>query len=346
MSFEGTPQAMENDPEVARLVAEVGFEQFRLYHLFDRLGSFQAVGESVHSAPNTVRDHMLKLSKLFESMTGRPLLIQGAKGGYSLTLQGSHIGGRYESLSTWLGDMLDEHKGERRVYDVPCTTAALGLFVAIQRELEKMSSKSQDFSLRLRASKTADLQLYDGQSTGFPFALGSILLNDIGEKGPTIVHRPPLKIHVAKDDPLFLLADPGLGLPTVELDLLEHVMSEGVTIVMPEGGVVWKYLQELYPDWHIGWPQRLMPVPHLEYALKVLGERAVPRAAIVVHSIDDLGAAIDGLSIHRLRDRNNMGHRAITGLIVDPTANADAEHSRIIVAAAKAAFKNQNRTEN
>lgn len=332
---------MDNDKsEVELLVAGLSLEQVKLYHLFHKTRSLKAVAAAVHLSPNTVRDRMNAASKLFLQVFNNELLVASGKGRYELTIQGEKLAGEYPAVTEWIAGLIDEHRSVRHTYEVPCTSNALEDFAALRSALPA----NRDFDLRPRPVRTSELQIYgdelasrDRASRRHAFAFGSILVDNEQIKDGL---DEPLRVFDNADviarrvEPLFLLGSDQIHV--VEPVDVQTLLNNHVVILMPEGGVVWRFLQELASDWQLRKPSQWIEIPHLEYGIKMLSNRLVDGAAMVVHGDrKDFESRAPGTRTWRLKERNEkQEHRALTGLVVDHAAGCASEHRDIVVEAA------------
>jgi hypothetical protein len=67
---------------------------------------------------------------------------------------------------------------------------------------------------------------------------------------------------------------------------VRKLIGEGVTFLMPRGGVVWEFLNREYPGWWRLRPFQHVPVVDLDAGLKCLGSGLPGRYAMVVHGLD------------------------------------------------------------
>lgn len=313
--------------ELELLMSNLSFEHVWLYHLFAELHSFQAVGDRVNRSPNTVRDQMQSISDLFKSRFGHPLIAKDGRR-YILTEYGSVMANRYRELSDWASATIKQHHTTRHVYDVPCTLNALGPLNMLRRGLP-----SSDFHLRPKPVRTADLQLYEDRRVGAPFAVGSILVSatqcfepsfdddgyEVEVARPVVSVFDNVEVVVLRNEPIHLLAPSYLDLPNPVQ--VSDFLGLGLTILIPRGGVVWRFMMENAPDWHERRPEQFLEIPQRDHGIEMLRHQMVDGGAMIVHgsraALEEVGPGYRTWSID---ERNGMRHRAITGVILDSAA--------------------------
>lgn len=331
---------MANDKsEVELLVSGLSLEQVKLYHLFHKTRSLKAVAAVVHLSPNTVRDRMNAASNLFLQVFGHELLLRSG-GRYELTNQGEKLASAYPGVTEWIAALIDEHRSIRHIYDVPCTSNALKDFATLRAALPA----NRDFDLRPKPVRTSELQIYGEELANrarvtrrYAFAFGSILVDHEQIKDGL---DKPLRIFNNVDviarrvEPLFLLGSDQIQV--VEPVDVQTLLYNNVIILMPEGGVVWRFLQEIADGWQLRKPSQWIEIPHLEYGIKMLANRLVDRAAMVVHGDrKSFESSVPATQTWRLKGRNEkQEHRALTGLVVDHAAVCAGEHRDLVVEAA------------
>lgn len=328
-----------NKSEVDLLVSGLSLEQIKLFHLFQKTHSLKAVAAKVHLSPNTVRDRMAAASKLFLQVFNHELFVTTG-GRYQLTAQGEKLAGEYPAVTEWIAGLIDEHRSVRRTYEVPCASNVLSDFATLRAALPT----DREFDLVPKPVRTSELQIYGEELASHervgrrhPFAFGSILVDHEQINGPL---DKPLRIFdnadvvVRRVEPLFLFGSDQIHV-VEPVDVLT-LLNTDVTILMPAGGVVWRLLQELACDWQLRRPSQWIEIPYLEYGIKMLANRLVDRAAMVVHGTrQDFESLVPGTRTWRLKERNEkQEHRALTGLVVDHAAECASEHRDIVVEAA------------
>lgn len=112
---------------------------------------------------------------------------------------------------------------------------------------------------------------------------------------------------------LLAVDDLGLG-PEVTV---REALEAGVTFLTPRGGVAWDFLERNFPDWTKLRPFQHSAVPDLDYGLRALATRAIPRSAMVVHG--DAGERLGRHGIDTVRTHDflvNGSHKllAVTGI--------------------------------
>jgi hypothetical protein len=277
-------------------------------------------------------------SKLFLQVFGHELFVS-IGGRYELTFQGEKLAAEYPAVTEWIATLIDEHRSIRHIYEVPCTSNALKDFATLRAALPA----NRDFDLRPRPIRTSELQIYGEELASrervnrrYAFAFGSILVDNeqIKELDKPLRIFDNADVIARRVEPLFLLGSDQIYV--VEPVDIQTLLNNDVIILMPEGGVVWRFLQELAGDWQLRKPSQWIEIPHLEYGIKMLANRLVDRAAMVVHGDrEEFESRVRGTRTWRLKERNEkQEHRALTGLVVDHAADCAAEHREMVVEAA------------
>jgi hypothetical protein len=334
--------------DMEQLINELALEHVYLYHLYAKAKSFQAVGALVNRSPNTVRDRMQSASALFDRVFKRPLMEQ-AHGKYELTDHGQYFADVFPDLTEWVEGLIARHRTARHVYDVPCTSNGLTTLA----ELRKALPQPREFDLRPRPVRTADLQVYEDQRMGSPFAFGSILVSTAQCFEDGDLDAPPRRIVNVLDsvDVVTLRNEPLLLLAPRSLQLEEPVdvgklLNADVSILIPRGGVVWRFMQHNAELWHERRPRQFVEIPHLDYGLEMLKLELIPNGVMIVHGeADELERKVPTCRTLKFVERNGMHHRALTGLILDHTAHLEnQDHFDVVKEHAEALFCPQTET--
>jgi hypothetical protein len=83
---------------------------------------------------------------------------------------------------------------------------------------------------------------------------------------------------------------------------VRKLVGEGVTFLMPRGGVVWEFLNREYPGWWRLRPFQHVPMVDLDAGLKCLGSGLPGRYAMVVHGLSRAALEPYGLSRTYMQD--------------------------------------------
>jgi hypothetical protein len=83
---------------------------------------------------------------------------------------------------------------------------------------------------------------------------------------------------------------------------VRKLIGEGVTFLMPRGGVVWEFLNREYPGWWRLRPFQHVPMVDLDAGLKCLGSGLPGRYAMVVHGLSEATLEPYGLKRAYVRD--------------------------------------------
>lgn len=327
--------------ELNQIVTHLDLEQFRLFQLFERTPSFQAVADEISRSPNTVRDRMLAASRLFRELFNHDLLIN-QNGHYLLTHHGHLVAEVSSDLREFLLSRIYEYRSARIPYDVKFTSGLFHFYRALHDEIDE----NAEFELRPIPARTADLQVYEDSNHGLGtrFSFGSILVstNQCFKNGKSIesaMHRTvpvssSVEVQVIRNEPLFLIGPTHLELsgPTT----ISNVIQQSIPFMVPRGGVAWRFIQENDPLWYERRPALHIEIFYRELGLEML--RNGKRAVMIVHGSRAEFEGEGGIRSWPIKEANGMAHRAVTGLIIDREAPMQEEHFAVIAKLADELF--------
>ena len=313
------------EPPLDPFLAELSYPVMVMLTLFSQGDSFKEIGAKVGLDERTVSRQLVKevdeayLKTQQEHLIYRP----SGRGSYQLTPAGEILIDLLEPIMAATRAAIEAAAGSTKRIKVICTSNCLGFF----RQLSDALDPERGFILVPEARRTAEIDLSREAETGV--FLASVLMSDaqkavIGEICPFNERIEVLPVSI---DPLQLLSPENLGFRARVT--VRQVIQAGVTLVVPTGGVVWDFLNRSDPDW-----RRLRPFQHvaatdLDFGLKCLAHKLIPRSAMVVHGLEkDLlkRYALDDAPLLEFDPGSSDNMVAVTGVFHNRAAHSRYDH--------------------
>jgi hypothetical protein len=307
------------------VLGALSYEVMEILRSFSLGGSFKEIGGRFKIDERTVSRQLVALDDaIYKALQEHIILRPGGKGSYQLTPAGRVLVDLLEPIIDATRGAVEAAVGSTKRVKVICTSNCLELF----RRLSDALSPERTFDPVPEARRTAEIDLDRQADTGTRVFLASVLMS--GAQNPTpgtpCACNARIEVLPVKVDPLHLLSPGDLGFRSRVT--VRQVIEAGVTLVVPTGGVAWDFLDQSYPDW-----RRLRPFQHvvatdLDFGLKCLAHKLIPRSAMVVHGLSR--EVLDGYALqdaHILEfDTSSSGRMvAVTGIFHVRDAESPAE---------------------
>ncbi len=269
------------------VLAKLSYESIEMLRLFREIGSFKEVAFQFGRDERTVSRQLIELDSAFWSTQQVHILErEPQRKNYRLTPAGEVFVSQLEPITEVTRGAISAAASATRRVPVLCTSNCLSYF----RQLSSSLPASRSFDIIPLPRRTADIDLsftMSGTEAGTEVCLLSALMSSAQNPAVGVVTQwsdrievLPLEVGAPR-----LLAAEDLGFR--RSISVREVSEAGVTFLTPPGGVAFEFLNRSFPEWEKLRPFQHIPVPDLDYGLKCLANRLVPRSAMVVHGLDD-----------------------------------------------------------
>lgn len=322
MSESPTPE-----PPLDPVLGALSYEVIEMLRSFGRGNSFKDIGLRFKCDERTVSRQLVALDEAFYKAQGERIMYRASgRGSYQLTPAGKIFVDLLDPITEATRGAIEAAASSTKRVKVICTSNCLELF----RRLSDALPSKADFDPIPEARRTAEIDLVRLADTGTGIFLASVLMSGAQNPTPRVpcFYNDRMEVLPVKVEPLQLLSPDELGFRS--RITVRQVIETGVTLVVPEGGVAWDFLDRSYPDWC-----RLRPFQHvaatdLDFGLKCLAHRLIPRSAMVVHGLgpDMLKRySLDGARLLEFDMSDSHSMVAVTGIfhsrIARPTYGDD-----------------------
>lgn len=272
------------DSALDPVLTTLSYEVIEMLCVFRDTPSFKDVAAKFNRDERTVSRQLREVDEAFHK-TQQVHILDREHGGknYRLTPAGEDFVRSLMPIGAAMRDAIKAVTTATRRVPVLCTQNCLTRLSTLREALPPRSG----FNIIPLPKRSADIDLIAlATDPDIQVCLASALMSS--EQDPEVgviaqwsdqIEVLPLEISAPQ-----LLAVDNLGLP--EAITVRDVVEAGVTFLTPPGGVAWEFLNRNYADWYKLRPFQHSPVPDLDYGLKCLATRAVPRSAMVVHGFD------------------------------------------------------------
>jgi hypothetical protein len=267
--------------------AELNYQLIEMLRSFSRGDSFKDIGVRFKCDERTVSRQLGALDEAFFTTQHEHILYRpSGKGSYQLTPAGKILVDLLEPIIEATHGAVEAAASSTKRVKVICTSNCLEFF----RELSNALPADRSFDPIPEARRTAEINLgrspeMDPTRSDTGVFLASVLMSRAQNAavGTVCPCNDMIEVLPVKVEPLQLLSPDDLGLRS--RITVRQVIEAGVTLVVPVGGVAWDFLNWSYPDW-----RRLRPFQHvaatdLDFGLKCLARKLIPRSAMVVHGL-------------------------------------------------------------
>jgi hypothetical protein len=278
---------MSDDPALDPVLAALSYESIEMLRLFRQEGSFREVSIRFGRDERTVSRQLTEIDNAFWATKQVHIIDREThRKTYRLTPAGEIFVSRLEAIANATRDAVDVATSATRRVPVLCTSNCLSYFHTLSEALP--SDRTFDIVPLPRRTADIDLSFKAAESEyGHRICLVSALMSS--EQHPSVgsitqwtdrIEVLPLEF----DAPRLLSSDDlGFRRPVTAREVAEA----GVTFLTPPGGPAFEFLNRSYPEWEKLRPFQHIAVPDLDYGLKCLANRLVPRSAMVVHGLDE-----------------------------------------------------------
>jgi hypothetical protein len=301
------PTAEPLDP----FIAELSFKSIEMLRSVGRGDSFKEIGAQFDLDERTVSRQLTDLDKAFYKAYQVHILERpSGKGSYQLTPEGEILVDLLEPITDATRGAAEAAASSMKRVKVICTSNCLELF----RNLSDALPADRTFDPVPEARRTAEIDLGRPADTGV--FLASVLMSGAQRAavGDVCAFNDRIEALPVKVEPLQLLSSDDLGFRSRVT--VRQVIEGGVVLVVPTGGVAWDFLNRSYPDW-----RRLRSFQHvaatdLDFGLKCLAHKLIPRSAMVVHGLGPEMLKRYSLDDARLLEFDTSSHGlvAVTGV--------------------------------
>jgi len=305
---EPSPAEAPLDP----FLAELSYQVIEMLRSFSRGVLFKDIGTRFQCDERTVPRQLTTLDEAFFKTQQLHIIERpSGRGSYQLTSAGEVLVDLLEPITDATRGAVEAAASSTKRVKVICTSNCLELF----RHLSDALPHDRTFDPIPEARRTAEIDLAREADTCI--FLASVLMSDVQNAavGEICACNHRMEVLPIRVDPLQLLAPDDLGFRSRVT--VRQVIETGVTLVVPTGGVAWDFLNRSYPDW-----RRLRPFQHvaatdLDFGLKCLAHKLIPRSAMVVHGLgpDMLKRySLDNARLLEFDTSNSHGMVAVTGV--------------------------------
>lgn len=302
------------------VLAGLSYETIEMLRAFPHYGSFKELALQFHRDERTVSKTLLELDHAFHASKEVHILErEPGRKGYRLTPDGLVFVSLLEQVTSAARSAVDGVTSTNRIR-IPCTSNCLSYFHKLREALPP--TRSFDLVPLPRRSAELDRGLAERSSADrgrYPIWLSSALMSadQRPAKGDVCSINEDIEVLPLELDRMKALANEDLGLSNSTS--VRELIESGITLLVPSGGAAWQFLNRSYRDWYVLRPFQHIDVPHLDYGLKCLANRLVPRSAMVVHGVE---VPIPGVRLDtpRLYEFNEVGahqYVAATGVFRD-----------------------------
>ena len=312
-------ESFKEEPPLDPFLAELSYKSIEMLRFFSRGYSFKDIGTHFGMDERTVSRQLTDLDKAFYQTQNEHILERPSrKGSYQLTPEGEILVDLLEPITDATRGAAEAAASSTKRVKVVCTSNCLQLF----RELSDALPSERAFDLVPEARRTAEIDLGQPADTGV--FLASVLMSGAqkAKVGDVCAFNDKIEALPVKVEPLQLLSPEDLGFRSRVT--VRQIIEAGVTLVVPTGGVAWDFLNMSYPDW-----RRLRSFQHvaatdLDFGLKCLAHKLIPRSAMIVHGLEPDMLKRYLLDDARLLefDTNSHGLVAVTGVFHNRAAES------------------------
>jgi hypothetical protein len=270
------------EPPLDPVLGALSYEVIEMLRSFSRGDSFKDISVRFRCDERTVSRQLVALDEaFFKAQQAHIIYRASGRGSYQLTPAGRIFVDLLDPITEATRGAVEAAASSTKRVKVICTSNCLEMF----RSLSEALPPDPAFDPVPEARRTAEIDLVRLADTGTGVFLASVLMS--GAQNPTrgavCACNDRMEALPVKIEPLQLLSAVDLGFRSRVT--VRQVIETGVTLVVPEGGVAWDFLDRSYPDW-----RRLRPFQHvaatdLDFGLKCLANGLIPRSAMVVHGL-------------------------------------------------------------
>jgi len=273
------------DPIVDSLLRDLKLSQIRAVRLLYLHGSLTRAAHKSGEPINSLKAQLEVVDRWFKGHLDAPIYESKPNGQVELTDNGEELGRRYPRLEAFFQDVFDGLTSSTVNVRIPCTSDCIEFLAQCIRRMPPGTREIIPFSIL-----TAEFNpFFSGEPRRPVLSLGPMLCKHSKLDVPDYVEYIELS-----NDPIVAIANENLNAQTgyrlvPDPCSVDDLLEAGVRIVMPEGGVVWDFMNEHAPSRNWGLQQgRHLKVHDLSYGLKTLSAGAVRRGVMLVHGVDRL----------------------------------------------------------